>query len=164
MLALIVIITYILQTTIIPCLNIRGVFPNLFLIVTCSISFLFGSTVGGTVGFSLGILQDFYQGRAIGIYAFLCMYIGILLGSFNKRFFKDNYIVAISFIAISTIFYESVVFVFSAIAYNQSFVFSMFIWKILLITFINVIASIVIYPILLKMNIGIEIDRNIFGR
>ena len=71
-LALIIVIAYLLQTIIVPDFNILGVAPNLLLVVVCGISFLFGSTVGGVVGFFSGLLLDFNQGRAIGLYAFFC--------------------------------------------------------------------------------------------
>lgn len=163
-LVLIIVIAYVLQTIIIPDFNILGVFPNLLLVIVCSVAFLFGSTVGGTVGFFSGLLLDFNQGRAIGLYAFFCMYIGVILGQFNKRFFKDNYFVAIMFTGIATAVYEIFIYIFGAFVYEQTFYFGNFITNILLSVLVNVIASVIVYPILLKINIGVEIDKNIFGR
>ena len=163
-LVLIIAIAYILQTVIMPDFSVCGIFPNLMLVVVCGISFLFGSTIGGAVGFSAGLLLDFNQGRAIGLYAFLCMYIGIILGQFNKRFFKDNYFVAIGFTGITTIVYEILVYIFGAFVYSQTFAFGSFITNILLSALVNIITSVVVYPILLKINIGVELDRNIFGK
>lgn len=158
------VVTYILQTSLIPELSVNGIYPNLFLVVTCGISFLFGSTVGAVNGFCLGLLSDFNQGRCIGLYAFLSMYIGMVLGQFNKRFFKDNYIVAIVFIGLATIFYEFAVYIFALFAYGQGFQLFPLLGKTLMTALLNMIASVIIYPILLKIHIGIEVDRNIFGR
>ena len=163
-LVLIVLVTYLLQTAVIPEFAINGIYPNLFLIVTCGISFLFGSTTGAVNGFCLGLLSDFNQGRCIGLYAFLSMYIGMVLGQFNKRFFKDNYVVAIIFIGFATIFYEVVVYIFSMFAYSQEFSLPALVGKSLTIALMNMVASVIVYPILLKIHIGIEVDRNIFGR
>jgi len=163
-LVLIIVISYILQTIIIPDFNILGVSPNLLLVVVCGIAFLFGSTVGGTVGFFSGLLLDFNQGRAIGLYAFFCMYIGVILGQFNKRFFKDNYFVAIAFTGIATVIYDVLVYIFGAFVYDQMFNFGNFTTTVLLSALVNVITSVIAYPILLKINIGVELDRNIFGR
>ena len=163
-LVLIIAIAYILQTVIVPDFSIFGVFPNLMLVVVCGISLLFGSTIGGVVGFSTGLLLDFNQGRAIGLYAFLCMYIGIILGQFNKRFFKDNYFIAIAITGVVTFIFESIVYFFGAFAYSQAFNFGNFMTNILLSMLVNVIASVLVYPIMLKINIGVELDRNIFGR
>ena len=163
-LALIVIIAYVLQTVIIPDLNICGVAPNLLLVVVCSVSFLFGSTVGGTVGFFAGLLLDFNQGRAIGLYAFFCMYIGMALGQFNKRFFKDNYIVAVAITGLVTVFFETLVYIFGALAYFQKFDFLSFFTTIMLAALVNVITAVIVYPFILKINIGIELNKNIFGK
>jgi len=163
-LVLIVIIAYVLQTVIVPDLNICGVAPNLLLVVVCSISFLFGSTVGGTVGFFSGLLLDFNQGRAIGLYAFLCMYIGMALGQFNKRFFKDNYVVAVAITVLVTVFYETLVYIFGAFAYFQEFNFLNFFTTIMFAALVNVITAIIVYPFILKINIGIELNKNIFGK
>ncbi|MBP3284561.1 MAG: rod shape-determining protein MreD [Clostridia bacterium] len=163
-LTLIVILTYLLQTSVIPEFSINGIYPNLFLVVTCGLSFLFGSTIGAVNGFCLGLLNDFSQGRCVGLYAFLSMYIGMILGQFNKRFFKDNYVVAIIFIGFATVFYEVVVYLFSMFAYSQEFSLLALVGKSLMIAFMNMIASVIVYPILLKIHIGIEVDRNIFGR
>lgn len=161
---IVIVIAYVLQTTIISDFNILGIFPNLFLIVVCGIAFLFGSTVGGTFGFAFGLLLDLTYGRAIGLNAFLGMYIGIILGHSNKRFFKDNYIVAVTFTGIATFIYETVIYIFGMFAYNQVFSLGYFFVNILLMILVNVIASFIVYPILLKFNIGIELNRNIFGR
>lgn len=163
-LMLIVFIAYILQTTIIADFNILGVAPNLILVIVCGISLLFGSTVGGIVGFIAGILLDFNQGRAIGLYAFLCMYMGIVLGQFNKRFFKDNYLVAVIFIGISTFVYETVVYLFGVVVYSQTFSLAGFISNVMLSVLCNLIMAVIVYPILLKINIGVELDKNIFGK
>ncbi len=159
----IVVGVYLLQTVLIQKFSFWGISPNLFLVVTCGISFLFGSTTGGVCGLIFGLLQDMNMGRAIGLNGFLFMHIGIIMGQFNKRFFKDNYFVALIFIILSTMAYELVVYIFGAFIYTQEFVFSRFIVKILIKSFLNAITGIIVYPVLLKINIGVEVDRRIFG-
>lgn len=163
-LALIIVIAYILQTVIVPDFNILGIAPNLLLVITCSLAFLFGGQTGFILGACSGLLLDFNQGHTIGLNAFLFMYIGLILGQFNKRFFKDNYIVAISFTGFITAIYETIIFIFGVFAYSQTFNFGNFITNVLLSMLVNVIASVIVYPIMLKINIGVELDRNIFGR
>lgn len=161
-LTLTVIITYVLQTTIIQNFNIAGIYPNLALVVTCCIAFLFGSTSGSVVGFSLGILCDFYWGRTIGLYAMLGMYLGLVIGQFNKKFFKDNYLIVCMIMVISTVFFETIVYIFSALIYSQNIDLLRLLFKLFVAIVVNGIASIIIYPILMKINLTLEIDRSIF--
>ena len=153
-----------LQTVIMPEIKFWGITPNLFLITVCGISFLFGSKTGGICGLVLGLFQDMNIGRTIGLNAFIYMYVGIILGQFNKRFFKDNYVVSVIFVIFATIAYETIIYIFGALAYNQNFVFSTFLIKILIGAFANAIISVIVYPVLLRINIGVELDRRIFGR
>ena len=59
-LVLIIVITYVLQTIIVPDFNILGVSPNLSLVLVCSISFLFGSQTGAIVGIFSGSRRSEY--------------------------------------------------------------------------------------------------------
>lgn len=160
---LIVLGVYLLQTIVIQKISFWGISPNLFLVVTCGISFLFGSTTGGLCGLIFGLLQDMNMGRAIGLNGFLFMHIGIIMGQFNKRFFKDNYIVAVIFIIIATMLYELAVYIFGAFAYTQNVVIGRLVMKLLIAAFANAITSVIVYPVLLKINIGVELQRRIFG-
>lgn len=161
-LAIIIILAYILQITVMPELAVFGINPNLILIVVCSIAFLFGSTSGGVVGFCCGVLLDLYYGRNIGLNALLYLYIGITLGNFNKRIFKDNYLVILVFMVFTTFIYESIIYVYSIIIYSQSINILSFVSNMVILIFVNILLSFLIYPILLKINLGLEIDRNIF--
>lgn len=141
-----------------------GITPNLFLVTVCGLSFLFGSKTGAICGLVIGLLQDMNIGRTIGLNGFIYMYIGILMGQFNKRFFKDNYFVSVIFVILGTLAYEVIIYFFGALAYGQNFVLSTFFIKLFIISFANAITSIIVYPILLRVNIGLELDRSIFGR
>ena len=161
-LAIIIVLAYILQITIVPELTVFGINPNVILIVVCSIAFLFGGTSGGIVGFFCGMLIDLYYGRNIGFNALLYLYIGIVLGSFNKRIFKDNYFVILIFMIFTTFIYEFIIYVYSAIIYSQGIDLLNFISNVIILILVNTVISFFIYPILLKINLGLEIDRNIF--
>ena len=74
---LIVFGVYLLQTIVMQEISFWGISPNLFLVVTCGISFLFGSTTGGVCGLVFGLLQDMNMGKGLDL-----MY---------QRYFWDNY-------------------------------------------------------------------------
>ena len=134
----------------------------IFVLLVCSIAFLFGGTSGGAVGFFFGILLDFYYGRSIGLNALLFLYIGIILGSFNKRIFKDNYLVILIFMVFATYIYEFIVYLYGVFVYSQSVDILRFLINSSILVLINSILSFFIYPILLKINLNLELDRNIF--
>lgn len=159
---IVLIITYLLQLTLVCEFSLFGVQANLLLVVTCAIAFLFGGVSGGIAGTILGFLLDLYQGRAIGISALIFMYLGIFIGGFNKKFFKDNYLILLILTVFATVAYETVIYTFSVFSYAQNFMLLYLLKNLLLATVINIIFGAVVYPILLKINIGLEVHRNIF--
>ena len=161
-LAIVIIVTYVLQITLMPEIAVFGVSPNLILIIVCSIAFLFGGTSGGIVGFCCGILLDLYYGRSIGLNALLYLYVGAVLGNFNKRIFKDNYLVILIFMIFTTYIYELIIYVYSVIIYSQNFSFLSCIINSSLLVVVNTILSLFIYPVLLRINLNLELDRSIF--
>ncbi|MBE5812733.1 MAG: rod shape-determining protein MreD [Clostridiales bacterium] len=161
-LGIVLIITYVLQLTLVSEIQIFGVQANLLLIVTCAIAFLFGAIDGGLVGIIFGLLLDLYQGRAIGLSALIFMYLGVFIGGFNKKFFKDNYLILLILTVFATITYETALYIFSIFAYSQSFMLLYLLKNLFLVTVINILFGAAVYPILLKINIGLEVHRNIF--
>lgn len=159
---IILIIAYVLQLTLVSELRIFGVQANLLLVVTCAIAFLFGAIDGSVVGIILGLLLDLYQGRNIGISALIFFYIAIFIGGFNKKFFKDNYLILLVLTIAATLVYEISIYVFSILAYSQSFMFLSLLRNLIVIIVVNIVSGAIIYPFLLKMNIGFEAHRNIF--
>jgi rod shape-determining protein MreD len=159
---IILIVVYALQLTLVSELRIFGIQANLLLVVTCAISFLFGSVDGSIVGIVLGLLLDLYQGRNIGLSALVFFYLAIFIGSFNKKFFKDNYLILLILTIVATVIYETIMYVFAIFAYSQSFMILSLIRNLMIGVGMNVITGAIIYPFLLKINIGFEAHRNIF--
>lgn len=99
-----------LQSTVLDYIRIYNVKPNLIIVFTVSVAFLNGSIEGAIVGFFAGLAQDIVTGKLIGFYALLGLYLGLAVGSINKRLYRDNMLVVIFFTFISTIVYESAVY------------------------------------------------------
>lgn len=159
---IILLITYLLQLTLVSELRILEIQANLILVVTCAMAFLFGAVEGSIIGIILGLLLDLYQGRNIGLSAFILFYIAIFIGGFNKKFFKDNYLVLLILTVFSTIIYEGIIYIFSIIAYSQNFMILVLLKNLIIGIVMNIVIGAIIYPILLKLNIGFEAHRNIF--
>jgi len=109
---LIILICFVIQTTIIPSIKLANVGPNLLLVVVVSYSYLRGRKEGMLIGFGTGILYDIIFGSLIGVNAFCFMLIGFLIGFFNRIYINQDYIVPLLLIMASDFFYNILYYVF----------------------------------------------------
>ena len=112
---------YILQTTAAQYVTLWGVKPNLLLILVVSFALIGGSIRGAVVGLAAGLLLDISSGRAVGFYALVGMYLGLVVGIYSIRFFKENYRAAVLCVFLSTILYETFVFLWGLAIYHEPF-------------------------------------------
>lgn len=103
-----------LQSTVLDYIKILNVKPNLLLVFVVAVAFLQGNVEGTVVGFFAGLSQDIVSGKLIGLYALLCLYLGLAVGSVNKRLYRDNLLIVIFFTFASTVIYEAVVYFINA--------------------------------------------------
>ena len=89
-LAVIVIFSFILQSTVCRYAAFGSIGPNLLIIVTASFGFMLGKKAGIIAGFFVGLLVDVFNGGVLGFHALLYMYIGYFNGFFKRLFFKDD--------------------------------------------------------------------------
>jgi len=73
----------ILQSFVVPLIEISGWRPDFVLIIVLLISKRFGTVSGSTSGFILGILQDSLTALPVGITAFPKVIVGYALGKFK---------------------------------------------------------------------------------
>ena len=109
-LAVLILVTFILQTTIFQTLSIASISPNLLLILTVSFGFMRGKREGLFVGFFCGLLIDIFYGNMVGFYALLYMYIGFLNGFLYKVFYDEDIKVPMLLVGVSDIAYGLVVY------------------------------------------------------
>ena len=69
--AIIILIGFLLQTSVFRSFELANVVPNMLLIVTVSYAYLRGRTSGLLIGFVCGLLLDMYCGSVMGLYAFI---------------------------------------------------------------------------------------------
>lgn len=108
---LIIIIGFLLWTTLFQSLELANVAPNILLILTVCYAYMRGRTSGLIIGFFCGILPDMMYGSVIGLYAFIFMTIGFLCGYCQKIYFTDNYILPCVLVGISDFIYGLYYFV-----------------------------------------------------
>ena len=72
--ALMILISFLLQSTVFKALAIGSISPNLLVVLTSSFGFMRGKKEGLWVGFFCGLLEDIFYGRLLGMHAVMYMY------------------------------------------------------------------------------------------
>ena len=102
---LIILLGFLLQSTVFKTLSIGSISPNLMVIVTSSFGFMRGKKEGLWVGFFCGLLEDIFYGRLMGMHAMIYMYIGYANGYFNHIFYGEDIKLPIFLISVSELAY-----------------------------------------------------------
>lgn len=155
-LILIFIIIYLLQANFFAWFNLGGVKPNLFVMLVLVIGLFAGKGIGITFGIFFGISLDFFIGKSIGISGIMLGSIGFVGGYLDKSFSKDSRITMITMISISTLIYESGLYLFNYFI-NSAHISMIYFIRILIIELIfNSILTIIIYPLIVRFGYRIE--------
>lgn len=93
---ILILICFVLQTTLFPMLHITSTMPNLLLILVSCAGFMQGNREGLFVGFACGLLMDIYSFDIFGFYTILYLIIGYANGFVHNFFYlKDLKIPAV---------------------------------------------------------------------
>ncbi len=110
-LALMVIIAFLLQSTIFQDLSIASTSPNLLLILTVSYGLMCGRGIGIFTGFFSGLMIDIFYGEIFGLNALVYMWIGYVNGSLFKVFFDEDIKVPMVLVTISDLVYGCIIYI-----------------------------------------------------
>ena len=80
------------ESTVLQGIAIRGILPNLSLILVISYSLLRGSHGGRCFGLTIGLLQDVIFFNTVGFYVLLYYLLGHLCGYFCRDMNRENYV------------------------------------------------------------------------
>lgn len=103
--ALMIIICFLLQSTLFQSLSLASISPNLLIILTSAYGFMKGKKEGMAVGFFCGLLEDIFFGRLLGMHALIYMYIGYANGYFNQIFYGEDIKLPMALISASELAY-----------------------------------------------------------
>lgn len=147
-----ILLLLLLQSTLLDYIKIYNVKPNLLVVFVITIALLRGNVEGGTVGFFAGLALDMLFGKLLGFYTLLGLYLGIAVGSVNRRLYRENILVVVFFTFVSTVVYETLVYILSSFMNNNiNLLFPM--TRIILPEAVyNSLVSILIYAFVIKMN------------
>lgn len=106
--AAIILICAVLQVSVMQWFALRGVEPDLLLVVTVVIALLSGPRAGMAVGFSAGVVEGALLGRFMGVYAAAKTIAGYLAGVAGRRLLAENLVVMVGAGAALTLVHDAI--------------------------------------------------------
>lgn len=100
----VLIITVIMQSTIVPLLSIKGIHPDVLLLIVVSYALLSGKENGVGMGFFAGLLQDLVSGGIFGVGTISKLATGYMFGLAERKVFKEHVLLPILATFVATIF------------------------------------------------------------
>lgn len=151
-LGVLVLVTFILQSTVFKDLSIASTSPNLLLILTVSFGLMRGKKTGIYVGFLSGIMIDLFYGNLFGFNALLYMWIGYLNGFLCTVFFDEDIKVPMVLVTISDLFYGCVVYVLQFMLRGR-FDFPGYLGKVIIPEIVyTIVMTLVLYRLFYRIN------------
>lgn len=157
--AIIVLVNFILQTTLFQSFAVRGVFPNTSLIIVVSYALLRGRKEGCIVGVATGLLFDIFFGTTMGFYIVLYLLAGLIVGRSQKNFYRENYLLPILFCLAATITFESIHFAAELLLRKEGNLLYFVLQVLLPLCVYTAIITVPIYRVLFGSNEWLELKE-----
>lgn len=156
---LIIIICFLLQSTLFHNLSLASIKPNLMLVVTAAFGFMRGKKEGMAVGFLSGIMMDIFWGNLLGFYALIYTVIGYLNGFFKRLFYDEDIKLPLALIAASELVYGLVIY-FCFFMLQGNFDFIYYFGHIILPELVyTILVTLVLYQVILHINRRLEAEE-----
>ena len=153
---LLILISYLIQSTMIRILPLGGVAPNLLIILTSSFGFMRGKKDGMFIGFISGLIIDVLFGKIFGFYALIYMLIGYLNGFFASIFYPEDVKLPMFLITSSELVYCFMIYVFRFLIQGKLRFGYYFVHVILPEIVYTLFVTIIVYKIILNINEWLE--------
>lgn len=155
----IILICFLLESTVFPSLSFASVTPNLMIIVTSSFGFMRGKKEGMMVGFLSGLLIDIMFSDLIGFYTLIYTVLGYANGFFRKIFYDDDIKLPLILIAASDFLQGNIVCIFMFIMRSR-FHYFYYLKSIIIPELIyTILITLILYQIILKINKKLESEE-----
>lgn len=164
---LLILLFFVLQCSVFNSLAMGGIIPNLMIILTSSFGFMRGEKEGLLIGFSCGLLCDIFFGSFLGFYAMVMMYIGFVNGKFSRIFYPEDIKLPLALIIVSDISYGLICYILMFLLRGRFHFPYYFTSVILPEALYTIVVTIILYPLILKINQKLEekekgAHRNLF--
>lgn len=154
--AIMILICFILQSTVFRSLAFGGIIPNLMIILTSAFGFMRGEQEGVIIGFISGLLCDVFFGEILGFYALIYMYIGFVNGKFTRIFYPEDIKLPIALIIVSDLTYGLICYCLQFLMRGRFDFPYYFVNVILPEAVYTIIITIFLYPLVLLINERLE--------
>ncbi len=153
---ILILLCFILQSTVFPELAFAGIVPNLMIILTSAFGFMRGENEGLIIGFFCGLLTDIFYGDILGFYALILMYVGFLNGKFNRIFYPEDIKLPLGLIIVSDLSYGMLCYILLFLLKGK-FHFLFYLKNIILPEVVyTIVVTCVLYPVILFINDRLE--------
>lgn len=150
------ILNLVLQSTVLECISLAGIKPNLMLTALVSVACLRDENEGAVYGFFAGLLQDCFFSNYIGSYVFLYTFTGYFCGLLLKSFYRENFILPMGIAAAATFVCSFLYYIINILLMGYTDI-SYFMGKIIMPEVVyNALAMLVVYNLYLYVNNYIE--------
>jgi rod shape-determining protein MreD len=150
--AVIILVAFVLQSTLSLHLGSNVPTPNLLLLVTCLFGFMRGENFGSVTGLFCGLLIDIMFGEVIGLYALIYTYIGFLSGLSRNLLHEDHIYVPMFLVFGNDLLFNAALYVFRFLLRNKldfSFYFEKIIFPEMVVT---AFIALLVYKLFYKLN------------
>lgn len=152
----IIILCFILQSTVFQVISLADVVPNLLLIVTVASGYMRGRVEGMVTGLFCGLLVDFTSGGVIGLCALFYLIVGYINGLCNKIYYRDDFTIPIILVAVSDFIYSFLYYTFEYLLRGKTDLFFYFRRIMLPQMVYTVLVSVLLYKLLHSLNVFLE--------
>lgn len=116
---LLVVLCFVLQTTLLKRIALAEVVPNLLLILVIAISYMKGANAGMATGMLCGLLSDFLYGDVVGMGALSFLLIGFLAGFSNRIYDPEDVTIPVILTAAGDFLYSILYYILHFLFRNR---------------------------------------------
>ncbi len=157
--ALIIIICFLIESTIFQSISFASISPNLLIIITAAFGFMRGKQEGMLVGFFSGLLFDVFFNEWVGLYALIYMVLGYINGFFKQIFYPEDIKLPLILIGVSDFVYGNIICILMFIM-RSKFNYGYYLMNIIIPELIyTILVTLVLYQIVLQLNQRLEAEE-----
>jgi rod shape-determining protein MreD len=120
-LGIILLVTFVLQSTFFNYIKIMGVKPDLLLVIVVIYALHNEEKSGGLFGFAAGLLQDIITGKYLGLNSFTKGIIAFFVSHMEQKIYKENIIIPVMLVFTASIGHDVLYyFIRSLVDFNVS--------------------------------------------